>query len=426
MNKLLIFTIYLLSTVFFSAQKISYDDFFEKESLRIDFLLYGMHNHQNAVIHQLKKEPYFGGGTSGQLIFPAYGTYHFLAKDKASRQLIFSKGFSPIFQEWQATDEAKHITKSFENSIQMPFPKREIIIEIQKRNIQGLFETILQHAVNPSDMSIVKEQTKKYPVHPILNNGNPKNKVDIAIIAEGYTLEEMPKFMEDAQRLINYFFTIPPFTKYKNDFNIYAIQSPSQESGTDIPGENTYKNTLLDSKFYTFGEPRYLTTFSNFKIADVAANVPYDQVYILVNTERYGGGGFYNVMNIVSSRHVLSDKVFVHELGHGMVGLADEYYDASMGGSDYYHLSVEPWEPNITSLVNFEQKWKKKIKKNVPIPTPRIDQYKNEVGVFEGGGYTAKGIYSPVQDCRMKSNVPDGFCPVCTDAIDKTIEFYKN
>lgn len=424
MKKLWIFLFFGLFFTCTPAQKLDFDTYFEEGSLRIDFLLHGTHDSQNISIYQLKKEPYFGGGTSAQLIFPDLGNYRLQIKDKMNGTLIFSKGFSPIFQEWQSTEEAKNNIGTFENTMQIPFPKKEIIVQIEHRDRNGVFQTIIKKEIAPSHYSIIKEKNTPYPMVKIYENGNPKRKIDLAIIAEGYTEKEMPKFIADAKRLVDYMFTIPPFDRYQKLFNVYAIQSPSLESGTDISGEGIYKNTILNSKFYTFGVPRYLTTFSNFKLADIASNVPYDQVYVLVNTPNYGGGGFYNVMNLVSADDALSDKVFVHEFGHGFVGLADEYYNASMGGEELYNLKVEPWEKNITTLVDFNKKWKGKIKKNTPIPTPRTAKYENQIGVFEGGGYTAKGIYSPVQDCRMKSNTPDGFCPVCSDAIDETIQFY--
>ena len=61
------------------------------------------------------------------------------------------------------------------------------------------------------------------------------------------------------------------------------------------------------------------------------------------------------------------------------------------------------------------------IDPSTPIPTPRTTEYENKTGVFEGGGYMAKGIYSPMEDCRMKSNKPDNFCPVCQEAIRRAI-----
>ncbi|WKS94360.1 M64 family metallopeptidase [Riemerella columbina] len=424
MIKRFLFTLSFCCIALSYAQNIKYDDFFDEGSLRIDLILSGNYENEQVTLYQLKHEPYYGGGTVHQLFFPDYGNYRILAKDETTGQLIFSKGFSPIFKEWQSTEEAKHRYRTFENTIQMPYPKHNIIVEVQARNRDGKFVNLFSEKISPQDMRIINEKPTPYKS---LRYGNqhPKNAVDIAIISEGYTEAEIEKFNQDAKKFIDYMMKIPPFNAHRQDFNIYTIQAPSVESGTDIPGENIYKNTVLNSTFYTFGTPRYLTTLSLFKIADIAANVPYDQIFVIVNTDRYGGGGFYNVMNLVSADDSTSDKVFVHEFGHGFVGLGDEYYNNSGGTEDFYNLKVEPWEPNLTTLVNFKSKWAKHIDKNTPIPTPRIPMYKDKVGVFEGGGYTPKGIYSPALDCRMASNVPHGFCPVCTEAIEKTIEFYK-
>ena len=259
----------------------------------------------------------------------------------------------------------------------------------------------------------------------MLNNGNAAKKVDIVILAEGYTATETEKFYADAQCMTDYMFTIPPFDKLKKDFNVYAIAVPSKESGTDVPGKHIYKNTAFNASFYTFNQERYLTTNSMQAIADAASAVPYDQIYVLVNTSTYGGGAFYNHLNLASADNELSEKVYIHEFGHGFVGLADEYYyDWDPTFQETYSPKIEPWEENITTLVNFESKWKDMVKKGTPIPTPRTSKYKNTLGAFEGGGYTSKGVYSPMQDCRMKSNDPKGFCPVCERAIRKTVDFY--
>ncbi len=160
-------------------------------------------------------------------------------------------------------------------------------------------------------------------------------------------------------------------------------------------------------------------------IYDVAAVVPYDHIYILVNTERYGGGGFYNFVSVCTADNKLTDEVFVHEFGHSFAGLGDEYYNSAVAYEDFYNLETEPWEPNLTTLVDFDSKWKYMVADSVSIPTPREAKYKNTVGVYEGGGYTGKGIYSPFIDCRMKSNNPKKFCPVCEEAIKKVIRFYS-
>lgn len=423
--KKLIYTTVIFLGLIANAQLPNYEQNFEKESLRLDFFLSGTHQSEQVILHQMKKEPFYAAASSHQLIYPAFGNYRIEIKDATTEELLFSKGFNPLFEEWQHTAEAKKITRTFENALQLPFPKKDIVIEISKRAKKGQFEKIYSQEISPNNYNILKESIVKYPVQQIVGNLPSEKAIDLAIIAEGYTADEMDKFVSDARRMMDYTFTIPPFDQYKNQFNVYAILSPSIDSGTDIPGEGIYKNTAVDSRFYTFDEPRYLTVPSIYKIADIAANVPYDHVYVLVNTPRYGGGGFYNVLNIATSDHALSDKVFVHEFGHGFAGLADEYYTSSVPAEEMiYSLDIEPWEPNITTLINFDAKWKSKVKKGTPIPTPRTKKYKDEVGVFEGGGYSDKGIYSPVQDCRMKSNEPKGFCPVCSSAIQGIIEFY--
>lgn len=398
----------------------SFSDYFENKSLRIDFQLYGNHQNTNAVLSQLKQEPYWGGSQKN-MQFPNYGSFRILIFDKKSKKLIFSKGFNSLLSEWQSTDKAKHKWRFFYHSVQIPFPKKEIVFKLQYRKSNNQFTSILQKDIKPDNYFIIKEKTADFKVHSLLENGDSKNKVDIAILAEGYTEYEAEKFVNDATKMMNYLFTVHPFSELKEKFNIYAIHSLSLESGTDIPGKGIYKNTVFNSSFYTFDMERYLTVTDMKTVADVAALVPYDQVYILVNSDIYGGGAFYNHLNLTTSDHKLSEKVFVHELGHGLVGLADEYYDSSTSFDTMYSKNIEPWEANITSLVNFETKWKKMIDKKTPIPTPTNHKYKHTVGVFEGGGYVAKGMYRPFLNCRMKSNSTDYFCPVCVKAIENTV-----
>lgn len=405
----------------FTSFSQSFSDYFENKSLRIDFQLYGNHQNTNAVLSQLKQEPYWGGSQKN-LQFPNYGSFRVVIFDKESKKLIFSKGFNSLLSEWQSTDKAKHEWRFFYHSVQIPFPKKEIVFKLQYRKPNNQFTSILQKDIKPNNYFIIKEKTAYFKVHSLLKNGDSENKVDIAILAEGYTEYEAEKFVNDATKMTNYLFTVHPFNKLKEKFNIYAIHSLSLESGTDIPGKGIYKNTVFNSSFYTFDMERYLTITDMKTVADVAALVPYDQIYILVNSEIYGGGAFYNHLNLTTSGHKLSEKVFVHELGHGLVGLADEYYDSSTSFDTMYSKNIEPWEANITSLVNFETKWKKMIDKKTPIPTPTTHEYKNTVGVFEGGGYVAKGMYRPFLNCRMKSNSTDYFCPVCVKAIENTVK----
>lgn len=391
-------------------------------SFRYDFQLTG-DEHQTLVFPiQMKEEPFYGGSKT-KLIMPLYGDFLFQLSDPETNQVVFSKGFNSLYGEWLHSRKPDE-KQLFYHAIQTPFPLKKLNLSISQRQRDGQFKMVHSEKISPDNYFIKKEKTTPYPIRKILYNGDATHKVDIAVIAEGYTTSELEKFYADTQRMIDYLFTIPPYNRFKKHFNIYAIGAISEESGTDIPGKNIYKNTILNSSFYTFDMERYLTPHNVSAIADIAALVPYDQIFVLTNTAQYGGAGFYNHLNVGTADHPSSPEVFVHEFGHGFVGLADEYYSSDTAFESIYNLEIEPWEPNITTLVDFDKKWKAMLHKKTPIPTPRTAKYKNTLGVFEGGGYVSKGIYSPVQDCRMKTNEAKGFCPVCSNAIEETINFY--
>ncbi len=419
------FMILFLGLPIFAFTQTDFNKYFRDESMRFDFLLGGNSKEEKVYPEQIKKETYWAGSKKNLTDPFKYGNYRFRIFDEKSDSLLFSKGFSTLFEEWQTTAEAKKVDKTFYQSAIFPFPKRKIRIEIDSRQWDGNFKTIYKTEINPENYFILNETPEKFETFEVLNNGKPENKVDIVILAEGYTALEMEKFKEDVKRVTQYLFEEEPFKSEKAKFNVNAVLTPSLESGTDIPGENIYKNTRFNSTFYTFDVSRYLTTSDMKNILDAAAVVPYDHIYVLVNTERYGGGGFYNFVSVCTADNSQTKEVFVHEFGHGFAGLGDEYYNSEVAYEDFYNLKVEPWEPNITTLVDFGSKWKSMVHESVEIPTPRIAKYNNTVGVYEGGGYMSKGIYSPFIDCRMKSNVAKGFCPVCAESIKKVIQFYS-
>jgi hypothetical protein len=420
MRKLLIRIIILLVPVTVWGSP-NFENYFTDGVLRFDYLLSGNSDTAYVFPSQIKKEKIWAG-SHNNLVDPLnYGTYRFRVFDEKSGELIFSEGFCPLFQEWQSTSEAKKISKSFYQVLRFPFPKQTIRLEIDRRDREGLFKIVYSTPIDPANNFIINEKPDIVSVKNLLVSGDPSHKIDIAILAEGYTAAEMPKFLKDAKSLTDSLFKAEPFSKMKNYFNIYALKTPSIDSGTDVPGENIYCNTVFNSTFYTFGISRYLTTSDMKTIHDKAAAVPYDQIIVLVNSNRYGGGGFYNYLNVCTAGNKLSPKVFIHEFGHSFAGLGDEYYTSEVAYEDYYNLKVEPWEPNLTTLVDFDSKWKSMVDSSTPIPTPRYSEYSNKVGAFEGGGYVAKGIYSPMENCRMKSNETPLFCPVCQKAIKEVI-----
>ncbi len=402
----------------------SFDQYFRDKTLRVDYLLAGNDTETVAYLWQLKEEPIWGGPKNNLTDPWNSGNFRYSLYDTATGHLLYRKGFSSLFEEYQGTREAKEIRRAYPMTATMPFPLKAASFEIDIRSYEtGEFEPLFQLLIKPSDYSINREEILRIPYTAVIFHGDSDTCIDIAFIAEGYTADEMLKFREDATRIATYFLSMEPYADLQDRFNFYAIESPSEESGVDIPGIGEYVNTSVNSSFYTFGSERYLTTPDTWSMHDIAANVPYDQIIILNNSKKYGGGGFYNHYCQSTVDHGLSEIVALHEFGHAFGGLADEYV-GGVNYDGYYNLQIEPWEPNITTNIDFDSKWQSMIHDTVPVPTPRKPAYLDVVGMFEGGGYIAIGIYSPAMNCRMKDNSAKGFCPVCREAIRQKILFY--
>ena len=415
--------IFFLFTALVSAQ-IRFSDYFLNKTLRIDCYHTGTKDTDYYSFDQLKEEPYWGGSKTNLLDKFNYGEYEVKAFDSLSNKLIFSHTYSTLFHEWQTTQEARQTTKTFSETVTMPFPKNNIYLEFYSRDKKNNLIKKFTLYINSKDYYIRKDNYYKFPNFKVQYSGDPANKVDIVIIPDGYTKDQMNKFKDDCQKFAGYLFATSPYKENKDKFNIWGIEAPSEQSGTDIPRDSIWRNTLLNTNFYTFREERYLMTEDDKKVRDVASNAPYDQINILVNTDKYGGGAIYNYYSVCTADNKYSDYVFTHEFGHGFAFLADEYYTSDVTYINFYPLDVEPLEPNITTLVDFSSKWKDLVDKDTPIPTPDIPKYKNQVGAFEGGGYEAKGVYRPMEDCSMKSISFNNFCPVCKRAIQRMIDFY--
>lgn len=413
----------LLSLIPLQGQTV-YEKYFTDKVLRFDFMLAGNSTETAVYPVGMKEEPYFSGSRQNLVDPFNYGNFRYEVFDSAGDVLIYSRGFCTLFQEWQTTEEALTTDRSFYEVATMPFPKNEIRFVLSIRGKNGNFSRLYETAIDPDDFYIRREKPVSARFSRIYGTGDPALSVDLAFIAEGYRADEMEKFRNDVKKLSGVLVAEPPFNEYRDLINIWAVEAVSEDSGTDVPGERIYVNTVLNSSFYTFGTDRYLTTTDIKAVNDFASIVPHDNIIVLINSNRYGGGGVYNYYSGTTSGHQLSPVVFIHEFGHGFAGLADEYYTSDVAYNDFYPISVEPWEPNITTLVSFESKWKNLISNETPMPTPAVEKYKNTVGLFEGAGYSARGIYRAETDCRMKSNGPLGYCTVCREAVRKMIEFY--
>jgi hypothetical protein len=416
---------FFLLSITVSYSQVIFDDYFENKTLRLDYFHTGNKDNDSYSFDELIEEPYWGGSKVNLIDKFNYGRYKFEIYDAQSNVLIYSRGYSSIFNEWQTTEEAKHTTKTFNETVVFPFPKKPVFVIFYASNRKNEWIKKFEYEVNPENYFIKLERVAEYENFEVLNSGDPSVKVDIVIIPEGYTIDEMNKFRKDCERFAGYLFNCSPFKENKNKFNIWGIEAPSLESGTDIPKDNIWKKTLVNSNFYTFDTERYLMTTDNKILRNVSSNAPYDQICILVNSDKYGGGAIYNHYSTFVSDDQYSEFTFTHEFGHGFTSLADEYWTSDVAYQNFYPLDVEPTDPNLTTLVDFDSKWIDLVEEGTSIPTPSNEENKDKVGVFEGGGYMEKGIYRPMEDCTMRSIKVNNFCPVCKRAIQQMIDFYS-
>lgn len=402
-----------------------YNRYFTDERLRIDLTLAGDAKSQNIFLTGLNREAQWSGSKTNLVDPFNYGEYKLEIKDSLGNKTLFSKGFSTLFQEWRSTSEANSIPRAFNSSYWVPFPKQKVKLMVSERLREtGEFTPLFEIEIDPADKLISQNKENNYAVTSVIKHGEVEHKVDLVFVAEGYTAQQMDKFRADVERFTGYLFEMEPYKSRKTDFNIWAVESVSEESGTDIPHHDIWKNTVAGSHFYTFRTDRYLTSPDQSQVCRLVANAPCDALYVIVNTDKYGGGGIYNFYGLSMSDHKLTPMVFVHEFGHSFAGLGDEYYESETSYEDFYNLKTEPWEPNITTLVDFNKKWKTMLHPTTPVPTPAGEEYAHTVGVYEGGGYMSKGIYRPYIHCRMRNNNAEGFCPVCQEAINRMIDYY--
>lgn len=402
----------LLSTLFaltVSAQ--SFDDFFTEATLRIDYVFAGDATQQAIYLDKMNQLPGWHGKKKRLTEVPVEGNGQIIVRDAASRQVIYRNSFSTLFQEWLSYDEAQTTSRSFENVFLVPMPKAEAEVTVMLFNNRREIVTTATHTIRPDDILIRHIGEKNVtPYTTLIEAKHPERCINVAFVAEGYTSEEMQIFLDDCNTATEALFAHEPFRSLKKDFNVIAVMSASQESGTSEPKNGIWRNTVLGSHFDTFYSDRYLTTLNLKSLHDVLAGTPYEHIIVLVNTEKYGGGGILNSYNLSMTHHRNFRPVVVHEFGHSFAGLADEYaYEAE--DIPMYPHDIEPWEPNITTLVDFKSKWEDlKGKKGVDL--------------FEGAGYSLKGVYRPTKDCRMRTNENPEFCPVCQRAIRNLVDFY--
>ncbi len=463
-----------------------FDRQFEDATLRIDFNHSGDAKTETIAFDRAYKQGTWAGSRTHLLDPFSVGRYVAEFRDLKTGEVLFSKRFDSYFGEYRTTGDAeKGVSRVFHESVLGPFPRTKVRLTIKVRKPDQSQQTLLETEIDPAAYTISREPLQAdVQVIPIVKNGDSHSHVDVVIVAEGYTSKEEAKLRADLARFGDILFAAEPFKSTKSRFNLMGVWKPSQDSGCDEPSRGIWKNTAVGTSFDSLGSERYLLTEENRTLRDIAAAAPYDSIYVMVNTPRYGGGGIYNLYCTFCSDNQWSPYIFVHEFGHSFAALADEYYTSSVAYNDFYPKGIEPHEPNITMLLDpAKLKWADLVTRGTAIPTPwekgeydhqdttyqknrervnaeiakasrenapaaKVDALKaeseqlskqnaealdaylakskfvNQVGAFEGAGYASKGMYRPALDCIMFSKGTKPFCPVCTRAITKVIEYY--
>ena len=423
MKKHILFLLCLIAVSSTRAQVFA--DHFADKTLRVDYIFNGNASGQAICLDGLSALPTWAGRKHHLAELPLQGNGQIVMRNAASGKTIYTTSFSSLFQEWLETDEARNVTKGFENTFLLPYPLQPVEIEITLLDPRRNVRASMKHIVHPNDVLIEQKGNSHITPHKyLLHNDSPEKCIDVAILAEGYTLQEMQTFYEDADIACKSIFDHEPFKSMKKRFNVVAVASPSTDSGVSVPRLNEWKHTAFGSHFSTFYSDRYLTTSRVKAIHNALAGIPYEHIIILANTEEYGGGGIYNSYTLTTAHHPMFRPVVVHEFGHSFGGLADEYFYDNDVMTDTYPLDIEPWEQNISTQVDFAAKWKDMLSENTPVPTPAEVSENYPTGVYEGGGYSAKGIFRPAENCSMRTNEYPAFCPVCQRALRRIIEFY--
>jgi hypothetical protein len=438
-------------------------------TMRLDYYHTGDAQHEVFSLDRVVLEPLPWSGNPAKSIDDTnLGTYLFEVHDQKTNQLLYSRGFSSIYAEWKTTDEAKTVHRTFSESLRFPAPSEPIRILLKERQ-KGTFEQAWTMDVDPKNMFVDDSTpTSPGPLLEIQKMGDPAGKVDLLIMGDGYTAKERPRFEKDARRYAAILFSTSPFKEHIRDFNVWGLCAPSPQSGISRPSTGIHHRNPLGTSYDTFGSERYVLTYDNRALRDAASHAPYEFIEILVNGKTYGGGGIFNLYSTVAADSLWGPYVFVHEFGHHFAGLADEYYTSAVAYNPATERT-EPWEPNVTALLDPQQlKWKDLVEPVTPLPTSwhkeefeayeqdiqkrrrtireqnrpekdmddlfqeerqheeklfADDKYAGKVGAFEGANYEAHGYYRPEVDCIMFTR-HNAFCAVCRRAIERIIGMY--
>ncbi|MBK8178371.1 MAG: peptidase M64 [Planctomycetes bacterium] len=450
---------------------VGFDQHFTGATLRVGLHHAGTADEERLSIDHLRIEGPWAGPRARPLDPTGFGKFRVELRDLESQTLLYSRGFASIYGEWETTAEAKQRFRVFEESLRLPEPRRSAQLAIQKRGADDTFRELFVQAIDPRSRIVDRAPcAARGEVIPLFEEVDPARAVDLLVVADGYAAAQREKFVGDSRRLVEVMFKTEPFQRRRADFNVRLLFTASPEAGISNPRKGVWKDSALGCSFNAFDSDRYVLTQRDFELREIASQAPYDTLILLFNEKKYGGGGIYNLWATCAADTEPAPYVFVHEFGHSFAGLADEYYSSQVAYEDFVAPGVEPWEPNVTALLDPSKlKWKDLVESSTPLPTPwdkpRFDaldlsyqakraellaagagedtmealfrevkastgpllaaeKFAGKVGAFEGACYQAKGLYRPSADCIMFTRNPTSFCRVCERALERTIDSY--
>lgn len=405
---------------------VRFDEWFKDATLRVDYIRSGNLKSDTCVLQRFVLQNDIWAGSLTQLLDPIdNGEFRLMVKDAATGRELYSRCYNTLFEEYRYTTASRErdSVAAFEEVMVLPMPKKPVDVCLQKRDAKNEFFTQATFRFDPATFRPAKRLPEKAPV-TLLDNGDPHTKIDVVIVAEGYGRKDSRKMKKDFEKFTKYLLAQEPFNSRKGDFNVWGVGLLMDESGVSDPGQGRYVESAVGSSYNTFGMDRYLMTTQLFRLHNLLRGVPYDHIIIMANCDTYGGGAIYNYYAF-SAVQEMSGWILPHELGHSIGGLADEYVEDDTNYNRRY-VNREPIEPNITSLVDFDKKWKALVPEGTPIPTPPVEglgrRENGPVGAYEGAGYMDKGCYRPCTKCMMRDYAE--FCPVCMKRMNEVFDLY--
>ncbi|MFK7860889.1 MAG: M64 family metallopeptidase [Granulosicoccus sp.] len=235
--------------------------------------------------------------------------------------------------------------------------------------------------------------------------------VHIVILGDGYAEDEARTFRGHVEDVLDNIRSDEGIAEHLGAFNIHMIQSVSRQSGADDGDQNDTVDTVFDSTYNCRSVPRLIcANVLKLYEASLAEYPAVDQIILLVNDLRFGGSG--NSGGRIAITSAFYPEIALHEMGHSLADLADEYVDPLILATPELPPFEEGRFRNIsTSSDPVSVPWAHWIDPSLPLPNRASDE---GVGVFEGGLYRSTGVYRGTADSRMRS-YSEPFGPVNTE-----------